>query len=553
MPPEPGRPAASGAPHYRRVGKYEVQAHIATGGMGAVYRAKDVELGRDVALKILPPELAAKPAVLARFRQEAKHAARLRHENVVTLYEFGADEERGVYYLAMELVVGLDLHEYITRKGRLKPDRARRILLQAARALDHAHQQGLIHRDIKPSNFLITRHHGRLLVKMTDLGLALEAGDDEFRVTREGSTVGSIDYMAPEQARDSRAVDIRSDIYALGCTFYHMLAGQAPFAEGSLAERVLKHQEAEPPDVREFNPAVSDDLVRILNRMLAKVPADRYQSPADLIEDLEGARSQPPGADEVAPAGPEPEAAPTRAPGTDSAMDVTPGAPTPHEGVPDGRRHHKRPASSPAELPTVSPERRRAAAGQFEHAVEAVALANHDYAIQLLLSCCKLDPFTLKYRKVLRRAEKAKFAGGAPRGVLAWMGTQLKRAKLRAAQRSGDHLAVLARGEDLLARNPRDGSAQLQMAEAADSLGLLDLAIWLLEEARAGGRKDPRTDRRLAHLLEKRGDLPEAIALWEQVKKADPTDVEAAQKVLDLAASDTIRRGKYLEETQTRP
>jgi serine/threonine-protein kinase len=253
--------------------------------MGAVYKARDVELRRDVALKILSPEMALKPGLLERFRREAIHAARLRHENIVAIYEYG--ETGDTRFLALEYVEGIDLGEYIERKGKLDPEEARIITLQAARALAHAHSQGIIHRDIKPSNFLIARPEGGIVVKLTDLGLARRESDDEdFRVTRAGTTVGTIDYIAPEQARDSAAADIRSDLYSLGCTLFHMLAGQAPFAEGGLTERLYKHIEAEPPNVLDFNPRIHPGLCYVLYKLLAKKPEDRYQTPADLLHDL---------------------------------------------------------------------------------------------------------------------------------------------------------------------------------------------------------------------------------------------------------------------------
>ncbi|HEX5273095.1 MAG TPA: serine/threonine-protein kinase, partial [Gemmataceae bacterium] len=182
-----------------RVGKYDVVAHIATGGMGAVYKAVDTVLKREVALKVLPPDMAGKPNALERFRREARNAARLRHENIVTIYEFS--QAATTFYLAMELVEGIDLQEYISRKGRLDPEEARLIALQAARALEHAHSQGVVHRDVKPSNFLLARKGDVLVVKMSDFGLARETGDEEARVTQDGHTVGTVDYMAPEQAR----------------------------------------------------------------------------------------------------------------------------------------------------------------------------------------------------------------------------------------------------------------------------------------------------------------------------------------------------------------
>jgi len=267
-----------------RIGKYEVVEHIATGGMGAVYRARDTQLDRDVALKVLSNEMAASPGALERFRREARNAAKLRHENIVSIYECG--EEKGTWYLALEFVEGIDLYDYIQRKGMLDPEEARRITIQAALALQHAHQQGIVHRDIKPSNFLVTRHGGKLLVKMTDLGLSRQSKRDATRVTRDGTTVGTVDYMAPEQARDSSRADIRSDIYSLGCTLYHMLAGRPPFNEGGLTERLFAHLQDEPPDLRQLNPRVSESLVAVVRRMLAKQPADRYQTPAELVKDL---------------------------------------------------------------------------------------------------------------------------------------------------------------------------------------------------------------------------------------------------------------------------
>ena len=273
-----------------RLGKYEIVAHIATGGMGAVYKAIDQELRRTVALKVLPSRsnpTRKNVTNLERFKREARHAARLSHPNIVTLYEYGYDEIEDVYFLAMEFIDGHDLAHVIARKGRLPPQDARHILKQAAQALEHAYSQGVIHRDIKPSNFLLTRVGSKTMVKLTDMGLAIVADDEEFRMTRARSEPsGTIDYMAPEQARDSRAADIRSDIYSLGCTAYHMLAGKAPFAEGGLGERVYKHQNVPPADVRAENPSVSAGFWGVLQKMLAKKPADRYATPSDLVADL---------------------------------------------------------------------------------------------------------------------------------------------------------------------------------------------------------------------------------------------------------------------------
>src|SRR5262249_47766496 len=161
------------------------------------------------------------------------------------------------------------LNEYINRKGKLDPEEARTLLVQAVKALAQVHKAGLVHRDIKPSNFLITKAKkgGQPILKLTDLGLAREVDDQEFRVTRTGTTVGTVDYMAPEQARNSRAADIRSDIYSLGCTFFHMLTGKPPFAEGGLTERLYKHVSEEVPDVCRLNRKVPAAMGAILRRM----------------------------------------------------------------------------------------------------------------------------------------------------------------------------------------------------------------------------------------------------------------------------------------------
>jgi serine/threonine-protein kinase len=267
-----------------RIGKYEVLRHIASGGMGAVYRARDVEAGREVALKVLSPELAANPTMIERFRREARAAAQLRHENIVGLYEFG--EVAGTYFLALEFVDGIDLHDYIQHHGPLSADLAREFLKQAVKALAHAHAHGIVHRDIKPSNFLVTEKDGQPLVKLTDLGLARQVRAAEGRITRDGTTVGTVDYMSPEQAHDSNLADIRSDLYSLGCTVYHMLAGHPPFPEGSLVERITRHVNVEPPDIRGLNAGVPEDLAYVLGKLLRKKPEDRYQTPLEVLRDL---------------------------------------------------------------------------------------------------------------------------------------------------------------------------------------------------------------------------------------------------------------------------
>jgi hypothetical protein len=222
--------------------------------------------------------------MIGRFRQEAQHAAKLRHENIVTL--FGCGEHKTLHYLAMEFVEGCNLHQHIVKQGKLDPEQARLLMVQAAKALVCAHEQHIVHRDIKPSNFLLAVIGGRTIVKLTDFGLARTGDDLDGNMTRTGTTVGTVDYISPEQARNSRSADIRSDIYSLGCTLYHMLAGRPPFPGGDLTERLLKHVEAQPPDILQFNPGVSPGLIQILKKMLAKKPEDRYQTPTELLEEL---------------------------------------------------------------------------------------------------------------------------------------------------------------------------------------------------------------------------------------------------------------------------
>jgi tetratricopeptide (TPR) repeat protein len=196
-------------------------------------------------------------------------------------------------------------------------------------------------------------------------------------------------------------------------------------------------------------------------------------------------------------------------------------------------------------LPQPSPEHRRVAAGQFERANQVIATGNFDYGIGLLLSCCKLDPANLIYRQALRRTEKTKFRNNMRGSWHARLSTLPLRTKLTAALSARAYAKVLELGEQILMRNPWDTGAQLSMAEAADAVGLLDLAVWTLEQARHKDPRDATVNRYLARLYEKRGNFAQAIALWELVRRVDPSDVEAQGKSKDLAASETIARGGY--------
>jgi serine/threonine protein kinase len=499
------------------IGKYRLQAHIATGGMGIVYKATDEETHQNVALKILLPGLAQNPTTLERFRQEAVRFAKLRHENIVRLYEFG--QANGIHFLALEYVDGIDLHEHISLKGQLETGEACLMLGQAIRALAYLHQQQIVHRDIKPSNFLVTRKPGWPVVKLTDLGLAREMGGDEIRLTRAGYMVGTIDYMAPEQARDSSAADRRSDIYSLGCTFYHMLAGRPPFSEGSLPERLLQRLDNPPPDVRQFNSQVPSDLVKMLDRMLAKNRDDRYQTTEEMLADFNQLTLRPASvAQEISEESDEPSL---------SDEELSP--------------------LDRSDLSGITDRHLRAALGQFERANQVIAVHNYDYAIHLLLSCCKLDPANLVYRQFLRRLEKALFQKKLRSTRRAWWITLPVRIMLESAWKAKNYLRVIEFGERILVRNPWDRRTQLIMSEAADGLGLTNLAMWILEQAWQKETQTPTLNRALAHLYEKRGHLPQAMAIWKLMLREDPDDGEAQWQLKNLGARETLLRGQYEE------
>lgn len=269
----------------KTLGQYELKKKLGQGGMGAVYLAVDSQLKRQVALKILPREKASNPQLVKRFKAEAQNASQLTHENIVAVY--GAGEADGYLYIALEFVDGIDVHDLVERRGVLPVKRSIDIIKQVCRALQHALDQGIVHRDIKPANLLIRRDG---VVKLADMGLARAVDETtETGLTRAGTTVGTVDYMSPEQARNSKAADVRSDIYSLGCTWYHMLTGTPPYAEGSLTNKLNAHANRPPPDARDKNPAVPEGVVAVMQRMMAKTPNERYQTPGELIKDLEGA------------------------------------------------------------------------------------------------------------------------------------------------------------------------------------------------------------------------------------------------------------------------
>ncbi|MFL5338931.1 MAG: serine/threonine-protein kinase [Gemmataceae bacterium] len=265
----------------RRLGHFELLEPLGVGGMAAVIRATDLQLGRVVALKILPPEMAADPENITRFKNEARAAAKLDHENIARVYFCG--EDQGLHFIAFEFVAGEDLRSLLIHHGPLSPADAVKYMLQIATGLAHAAERDIVHRDIKPSNILITPE-GR--AKIVDMGLARHVDPVQGAVTQSGVTLGTFDYISPEQAIEPRAADIRSDIYSLGCTFYHLLTGQPPVPEGTALKKLHHHQHVAPVDPRQLNPAIPDELAAVLAKTMAKEPRDRYQRPEQLIQHL---------------------------------------------------------------------------------------------------------------------------------------------------------------------------------------------------------------------------------------------------------------------------
>jgi hypothetical protein len=258
-----------------RVGRFEIRGELGRGGMGVVYRAWDPTVGREVALKVVSPELAADEQFVARFEQEMRIAARIEHPNVVPVYETGRDD--AALYIAMRLVDGPDLREVIRREGGLTVARTATVARQIGGALDAAHAAGLVHRDVKPGNVLFAATHGDEHVYLSDFGLAREAAS-ESGLTNTGNWIGTLDYAAPEQL-DGDVVSARTDVYALGCLLFHALVGRVPY-EGGVQRKIVGHSVGALPSVGAIpNGALID---AVLARATAKRPEDRFASAGDL-------------------------------------------------------------------------------------------------------------------------------------------------------------------------------------------------------------------------------------------------------------------------------
>ena len=266
--------------------RYRLLEPLGAGGMGVVFKAEHVLMGRVVALKILRTDVATRPDLVQRFCQEVKTLAQLTHPNIVTAYD--AEEVGGMLFLVMEFVDGESLDRVLARSGAMPPALAAEWVRQVAEGLRFAHERGLVHRDLKPANLILTPQ-GQ--VKILDFGLARISGVlmPASSTTPVGVVVGTPAYVAPEQARDPQNADIRADLYSLGCTWYELLTGRPPFARGPILQQLLAHQNEAPTPITQLRPDVPRAAVPILERLLAKDPARRFQTPAELLAALDPA------------------------------------------------------------------------------------------------------------------------------------------------------------------------------------------------------------------------------------------------------------------------
>lgn len=266
------------------LGKYRILSHLGSGGMSAVYLAEHVLMRRRVAIKVLPKARVEDSSYLERFHREAQAVAALDHSNIVRAYD--VSQEDNVHFLVMEYVPGKSLQEMVATDGPFSYVDAADYIRQAAEGLGAAHDAGMVHRDIKPGNLLVDK---KGVVKILDLGLAMfyESKDDNpLTIRHDEKVLGTADYLSPEQALDSHTVDIRADIYSLGCTLYFMLTGHPPFPDGTLAQRLLAHQTRQPAPIEAERKDIPPGLLAIVNKMMQKKPADRFQTSREAADAL---------------------------------------------------------------------------------------------------------------------------------------------------------------------------------------------------------------------------------------------------------------------------
>jgi serine/threonine-protein kinase len=269
------------------IGPYHVLDRLGQGGQSQVFKARHTEFGWVVALKVLRSQFASDPGVASQFLQEMEAMAKLNHPNVVEFCD--ADQFNDTFYCALEYIEGTDLGKYVALCGPLPVAEACEYIRQTALGLQHAHEHHLIHRDIKPGNLLLTcrpgpQQSGSRLIKILDWGLAdLRPPQSQHQGAASHANqvvIGTADYLSPEQARNADTVDIRGDIYSLGCVFYFLLSGRPPFPGGSLARKLLQHQHEEPTPLQELRFGLPPALVVVVKRMMAKRPENRFQTPA---------------------------------------------------------------------------------------------------------------------------------------------------------------------------------------------------------------------------------------------------------------------------------
>ncbi|HEX3658087.1 MAG TPA: serine/threonine-protein kinase [Pirellulales bacterium] len=270
------------------LGNYTIVDRVGAGGMGQVFKAEHRRMHRVVAIKMLPPAMTKNAAALARFEREVTAASQLLHPNIVSAFD--ADEANGAHFLVMEYVEGKDLSVLVKKSGPLPVPKALNYVLQAARGLEFAHRKGVVHRDIKPANLLVDAE-GTL--KILDMGLArldasvgVQAGP-QAELTGTGTIMGTVDYMSPEQAFNTKSADARADIYSLGCTLYYLIAGKAAYSGDSIMEKLLAHREMAIPALRAVQPEVPEELDEVFQKMMAKKVEDRYQTMTEVVAELE--------------------------------------------------------------------------------------------------------------------------------------------------------------------------------------------------------------------------------------------------------------------------
>ena len=352
---------AGPAGEVQQLGQFKLLRKLGEGGMGVVYLAEDVMLSRKVALKVLPKQFSSDPERLARFKREARAAGWLNHVNIVTAFDIG--EDLGNHFFVMEYCEGETLDARLERDKRLPEKAVAVIALQVAQGLQYAHGHGIIHRDVKPGNIFLTRDG---VAKVLDLGLSKDVaqGAQSFE-TLSGVVLGTPHYISPEQARGAKDVDNRSDIYSLGATMYHLVTGETPFHAPDAAAVILMHMAKQLPDPRDICPEISEGMVHVITKAMAKEPEDRYATMAEMAEDLEQVRDgQMPVSPAVDPA--HSSVARRRGPSTPRSGEPEEGSAPPSglEAPPShqrGRAPHAR-QREPARPPVRSPREARAEA-----------------------------------------------------------------------------------------------------------------------------------------------------------------------------------------------